>query len=225
MAFFGASNQQSVSPRLMLENKARYSGSIILILAIVTLISILMPAFGDDRFFLFSFFIPWFIVYAVALNTGRFPPEYYEEIGGWENEEFFPNSVFIVGLVIAILMVVVIALIFVMSIKHRKRGVFIAAVLYSIDTALMLLLLGIDVSMLLDYVFHALGLWVLWSGYSAILKLEKMPPEEPANTAPAASDFYSGDNVPEDFPVEETPVEETPTETPTEETPSDEFRL
>jgi hypothetical protein len=78
--------------------------------------------------------------------------------------------------------------------------------------------------MLMDYLFHALALFYLWSGYSAILKLEKMPPEEPANTAPAASDFYSGDNVPEDFPVE-TPVEETPAETPVEETPSDEFRL
>jgi hypothetical protein len=224
MAFFGASQQQGASPRLMLENKARYSSSIILVLAIVTFISVLMTAFGYDLFFYFSFYVPWFIAVITALYTGKYPPEFYEDMGGWENMKFLPSGVFVVGFVIALLMVAALVLVFVTSLKNKKRGVLIGAILYSVDTVLMLVLAGLDFTMLMDYLFHALALFYLWSGYSAILKLEKMPPEEPANTAPAASDFYSGDNVPEDFPVE-TPVEETPAETPVEETPSDEFRL
>jgi hypothetical protein len=230
MAFFGGANQQQdVSPRFMLENKARYAGSNILILAIVTLICILIPTFGGDMYFPYCFYLPYFITVYCALLTGRFPPEFYQGLEGWEGTEFLPQSIFVVGLIISILMVAVIALVFVLSLKNKKKGVFIAAILYSIDTALMVLLAGIDLTMILDYALHAFGLFYLWSGYSAILKLEKMPPEEPVAVAPAASDFYTGDNVPEDFPVEEpreeeTPVE-TPVETPTEETPSDEFRL
>lgn len=198
-----------------------------MILAIATLVGVVLAALAVDMYFPYCFFLPYFIALYVTMMTGRFPAEFYEEMGGVLNIEFWPQSVFVGGLIAAIVMVAVVVLLYVYALKNKKKGLLIAAILYSIDTGIMFLLNGIDFTFLIDYLLHAVGLYYLWSGYSALLKLEKMPPEPDPAAAPMAGEFYTGDDptiqaeVPTEVPVEETPVEE-PAQP---ETPSDEFRL
>ncbi len=198
-----------------------------MILAIATLVSVILAAVASNYYFPYYFYLPHFITMYVTMMTGRYPAEFYEEMGAELDIAFLPQSVFVGGLIAAIAMVAVVVLLYVYSLKNKKRGLLIAAVLYSIDAGIMLLLNGITFDFFWEYLLHAIGLYYLWSGYSALLKLEKMPPEPTPAAAPMAGEFYTGDDpaiqaeVPTEVPVEETPVEE-PAQP---ETPSDEFRL
>jgi hypothetical protein len=212
---------QAVSPRVALENKVRYGGSNILALGILTLVGVVMAATGSEMYFPYCFFTPYFITLVMAIYTGKFSDEYYEAIEWDPSMGFLPSTYFVVGIVISILMVAGIALVYVLSLKKKKTALLVGAVLYSIDTGLLLLKNGIDLTLLIDYLLHGVALFYLWSGYSAVLKLEKMPPEQDSTAAEPSANEYAGYSLSfDELPAEDTVEPKNPRETP-----SDEFKL
>ena len=62
--------------------------------------------------------------------------------------------------------------------KKKISWLKTALILFIIDSVVMILYYGIDLSMILDYVFHGYVIYILISGINAHKKLQSMPKEE-----------------------------------------------
>ena len=84
-----------------------------------------------------------------------------------------------------------------MSKKNNVGWLVAALVLFAIDTVSMFLFMGIDVSMILDIVFHAWVIYYLIAGIVAHKKLKELPLEEPVVEATAENAVPFVENVAE----------------------------
>ncbi len=161
--------------RPMLEYKYASAGKNLYLVAAFTAINLVLLLTNMNRYFLFSASIPYVFTSLTMYLCGMMPAEYYEGMGPLE---FLPANLFYVALAISILSVALYVLCGILSRKHRIGWLIAALVLFSLDTAFMVLSYGIDVSMIMDIVFHVWVLVILIQGVSAHYKLKKMPPEE-----------------------------------------------
>lgn len=175
MANFSSFDQQSPSAKRQKYERYYLNARINLIWVVVfTLINILFLAINVDVYFLFSAFIPYFVVTTGMFLCGRFPEDYYE---GYD-VPFLDNTVFVVLLVVAVAFTFGYILAFKMSSKNRVGWLIFALAYFAIDTLTMLFLGGFSLESILDIVFHG---WVIVSLILAIVnhyKLKKLPAEE-----------------------------------------------
>jgi len=165
----------------------------LLIVVIFTIINIVLLVTNADSYFLFSAFIPYFLVTWGMIMCGRFPADFYTD--GLEDIEFLDSSFFIVMLVIAIAIVLLYLLAWIMSSKNRVGWLTFALVLFGIDTVGMLLIGGIALESVIDILFHGWVIYYLISGIIAHNKLKKLPIEEASK--------LSGDDFSEDASEDE----------------------
>ena len=191
------------------------SRSNLLVVLGFTLINIILALLGQDSYFLFSAIVPYFV--ALVGRTG------FEEVGS--------SAVLIIAGVIALVMLGVYFLFWCMTKRHRE-WMDAATVCFGLDCVGLVLLFGLDVSAIIDYVFHIYVMYYLISGSIAAHKLAKMPPEEPVSmeagipqmvSEPAAEEIPANAVPAEEASAEAAPAEETPAEqVPAEETPAEE---
>lgn len=192
MGLFNKNNGQQVSQRQLLENKVTGGRSNILILLAFTVVNILLAVTNSNTYFLFSAYVPYALVDIGMLLCGMYPQEFYEEIyeAPYHSLEFYDKSIFYVGMVVAIIILAVYLAIWFFSKKESSRlgWLIFALVFFGIDTLAMLLMGGIAMDMILDYVFHGWVIYSLVSGILAIRKLKQLPEEvvEAVAYAPAA---------------------------------------
>jgi hypothetical protein len=159
-----------------------------------TIINIFLLAINADVYFLFSAFIPYFIVSVGMLICGRFPAEYY--VDELEGMTFLNNSVFVVLLIIAVALSFVYLLAFLMSSKNRVGWLVFALVFFGIDTLAMLFLGGISVETILDVIFHGWCIVSLILGIVSHYKLKELPEsEESFNVDSLSVSENIGENV------------------------------
>lgn len=154
-----------------------HSARMTLILVIIcSLINIFMTLSGSDRYFLFSAFIPYYLTFMGALLCGKMPDYWYEGEGA--AVAMFEGDTVMLGLAAVSAVILIAYLVLWFLSKKPRMGIMIAAlVLFSVDTAAMLVLGGISFDMLLDYLFHAYVIYSLASGITALKKLRELPPE------------------------------------------------
>ena len=185
----------SASPERQIQ-ESKYNAARLNLLLVVafTAINIILFVANGNYYLLFSAFLPYVLPSIGMELCGMLPPEYYDEYyeGGYAAQEFFSPSVFYVllGISVAILALYVVAWLFS---KNQKGGWLIfALVLFGLDTVFMLIG-GISVDMLLDYVFHAWVIYELVVGVVAWRKLKMMPIEDPVPVSetetPPTDDF------------------------------------
>ena len=138
---------------------SRYQAARINLLLVIafTVINIVLLLADGDSYFLFSAFIPYFLVTIGMVFTGKFPEDYYTD--GLEGIEFVDQSLLTVTVVIAAVIVAVYALCWLLSKKHKVGWLIAALVMFVLDTIAMLSLSGIALEMLIDVVFHG---WVIF---------------------------------------------------------------
>ena len=165
-------NKQNLSERDALAQKyknARYN----LIFAIVaTLVNLLFVLIGEDSYFLFSIAIPYFFSYIAAFYCGYFPEEMYAEI---PDMVYYPKEIFYVVFALSLAVVALYVVAFFLSKKQKVGWLIFALAFFSLDTLIMLFVYGITISFLLDYLFHAWLLWILFAGILAHFKWKKIP--------------------------------------------------
>lgn len=161
----------------------RYSSSRfdLLFMVVLTLINLGLLLGGGTTYFLFSAFVPYQLAAFGYIWCGMMPQEYYGE--EFADLTFYDTSVFVVLFIIAVLLVAVYGLFAFLARKGRGGFLVAALVLFSIDTAAMLLLGGIGVDTIIDLALHAWVVYDIARGVVAWRKLKAMPPEVPA--APA----------------------------------------
>ena len=168
-----------LTQRQMLENTVKVSRNNLLLVLAFTIINILLLVTDGNTYFLFSAYAPYMLVDYGMFYGGMYPTEYYGEF--LSEISFLGKGFFGVMMAIAAVALILYALCWVFAKKNPKGWLIFALVLFGIDTAMLLLMAGIAVDLLVDYLFHG---WVIVSfakGLSALKKLKELPEEvEPA---------------------------------------------
>lgn len=172
---FGNKKPQQLSRREQLTNKYMSARHNLLLVVIFTAVNIGLLVAQSNSYFLFSASIPYYLVDLGMFLCGKYPMEYYAEMGA---VEFFPNSFLVVMIVIAVVILGLYLLSWFLSKKPRVGWMIFSLVIFVLDTLFMLLIMGINADMILDIVFHGWVVISLISGISSYFKLKKLP-EEP----------------------------------------------
>lgn len=147
------------------------------ILLALSAVNVLFALLGSDTYFLFSCFISYLVaIYARVFYDYTWDPVYL-----------------VIGILIALVILVVYLLCCLLS-KKRRGWLIAALVLFSVDTAAMLLYYVIELSVtdiltdILDFVIHGLVLWILISGVRR--SREALEEADTPESLPMNTEFY-----------------------------------
>lgn len=166
------------SKRDLLVAKYRSARSVFLLVIVMTLVNMVMSICGQDTYFLFSIYVPYYLTFIGALLCGKMPDIYYE--GEFAVQTLEGDTVM---WVLAAVSLIIVAVAFVLWLISKKPGtvkMIIILTFFTVDTLAMILLVGIDISMILDYVMHAYIIYALITGITSAMKLNDLK-NEPEN--------------------------------------------
>ncbi|MBQ3183762.1 MAG: hypothetical protein IJB57_08835 [Clostridia bacterium] len=181
MALFKNKPQQtSVSPRQSLEIKYNSARGNLLMVIVFTVVNILLLVTNSNSYFLFSAFVPYILVENGWYYTGKYPVEAYGEY--YSDMAFAADVVLYVLIAVAVIVLAVYFLCWLFSKKQRAGWIVVALVFFALDTVGYLLyafMYGmLDMSSVIDILFHAWVIYYLVGGLVANAKLKKLPAEE-----------------------------------------------
>ncbi len=156
-----------------LEQKYNNTRASLLYVVVFSVINLLTTLFQTGIYFLFSAYMPLFVVDLGMLLCGKYSSEFY--VDELANMEFLGTPFFVATIIIAFLIISLYLLCWHFSKNHNVGWLIFALMLFSADTLLMLLINGIDLSMLLDMIFHGWVIFSLVNGIIAHNKLAKLP--------------------------------------------------
>ncbi len=165
---------QVFSERQLLENRYQSYRHEIIFVVLCTVINAVLLLTNADTYFLFSAYVPYFMITMGMMMCGKFPAEYYEDLDGME---LLDDSFLVVMCVLAAIGIGIYVLCWFMA-KKRVGWLVAALVLISLDTIAIFLLAGIDMTMILDYIFHGLIIYSLVMGIITDKKLKALPEED-----------------------------------------------
>ena len=160
MGIFSANKpaQEQGSQRQQLAVKFGQSRHNILLVVIFTAINIFLLVTNSNSYFLWSAYVPFMLADMGMFYGGMYPDEVYT--GDLAGMDFLGEGYFITMLATACLIVLIYLLCWIFSKKNKVGWMIFALALFGIDTVLLLLMNGINTSMLFDIVFHG---WVVIS--------------------------------------------------------------
>ena len=186
-------------------------GTLVAVL-VFTVINVVLVACKANVYFLFSAYIPYMISVLGMIYCGVYPAEFYGEEG---MEQLFDKPVLAVFLIIAAAILAQYLLSWILSKKWGGWLVF-ALVVFSLDTAAMLVISGIQLESILDILIHGLVIFSLARGVWGYFKLKKLPTETPgeyyvpAAGEPAEVSSVTGDASPDEKDGESEPIKDDP---------------
>lgn len=178
MAEFFGKKPAHLSQKELLESKYKNSISNILLVVAFSIINVVLLVVNSDSYFLFSAFIPYFMADLGMFYSGAYPEEYYYDV---IDMVYADTSFLIICIAVAAVVILLYLLSWFFARKKKVGWLVFATVLFCIDTVAMFILVGINVDMIMDIVFHA---WVIFSLISGIVnynKLKKLPEQENSN--------------------------------------------
>lgn len=171
-------------------NNARYN---LLLVVIATLVNVIFALVSADTYFLFSATVPYLLTFLSMFLCGMYPPDFYE--GDLALFDPWPVGLVYVAVAISVVIIALYALSFFLSKNGKVGWLIFALVFFSLDTFALIGYFGIDITMVLDYVFHAWIIVILAGGIRAHNKLKAIPVEEPTETA--EQEYAAEDGMPE----------------------------
>ena len=182
MGLFNKNQNQQAQPfsqRQQLERRYASARMNLLWVVLFTAINIVLLVSNSYTYFLFSAFIPYAIVDYGMIVCGKYPADFYGDLGQFQ---FFDTTVLVVLIAVAAVICVLYLLCWIFSKKRRVAWLIVGLVFFALDTVFMLLG-GISADRILDIVFHGWVIISLTGGIIAHSKLKKLPEEEPAPVA------------------------------------------
>lgn len=196
--------------RPVLESRYSAAAKNLYLVAAFTAVNLILIMTNTDMYFLFSANIPFVLTALSRYFCGMMPAESYAGLG---DIEFWPASFFYVALTISILSIALYVLAGILSNKHRVGWLIAALVMFSLDTVFMVWYYGIDMSIIIDMVFHVWVLVILIQGIAAHYKLKKMPPEEITAEAVDVDEAAAADVIEDADGAEDETIDDDETET------------
>lgn len=173
--FFEKNNTKVMTERERYETKYNSARGNLLLVVVFTIINLVLLVTNSDTYFLFSAYVPYFVAGMGMLLCGKYPAEYYEDLG---QTEFFGNGVFVGFVSVAVIITLLYLLAWFLSKKERRGWLIFALVIFIIDTVCMFAVNDFAFESIIDIVFH---IWVIVSlagGISACKKMKSLD-EEP----------------------------------------------
>ncbi len=167
-------NQDSARMRASLIQKYETGRTNLFIAIVLTGFNIFMPIFGVDMYMLFSIFTPTFLSSLAMVICGKYPDEYYTELG-LDGMMFYDDTVYFALLAVAVVLTLVFLVLWLLSRGGRVVWMIVASALMSIDAVMIFVLGGFDISYLIDILFHAWVLYAMIAGIVAYYKFRKLP--------------------------------------------------
>ena len=162
-------------------------------ITLFTVFNIITSLTQSGGFYLFSAYMPAWVIDLAMHYCGKYSEAYYEEFFELYGSFNFVDSSLLTGaVVVAFVIALIYLLCFFLSGKNRVGVMITGLVFYSIDTLLMLALLGVYADTILVYAFHSWAIVELSMGISAHYKLKKLPKETPVVFEDVSPNF-SGD--------------------------------
>ena len=168
---------------------SRYNGARanLLLLVAFTAINLVLLVTGSNSYFLFSASVPYTLTDLAMFLCGMYPRETYTGI--YANMDFADSSLYYIVLGISIVIIALYLLAYIFS-KNQKVGWLIFALaFFALDTAWLLIYVGISAEIMMDILFH---IWVIVSltmGIIAYFKLKKIPTEVKTPVDPEAEEI------------------------------------
>ena len=170
------SSQVEVSERKQLTDKYARARTNLLLVVAFTVLNVVLLVTNSNSYFLWSAYVPFMLADMGMFYGGMYPDEVYT--GDLAGMDFLGEGYFITMLATACMIVLIYLLCWIFSKKNKVGWMIFALALFGIDTVLLLLMNGINTSMLFDIVFHGWVVISLFLGISAGNKLKNLPPEE-----------------------------------------------
>ena len=115
---FGKNNGQINTKENNLETRYKNSIGNLLVVVVFSVVNICLLLSGTDTYFLFSAFIPYFLVDYGKVLCGMYPEEFYYDL---PIEEFFDSSFLIVMAAIAAVIIVAYLVCWILAKKKRLQ--------------------------------------------------------------------------------------------------------
>lgn len=188
--FQNQTTNQTLTPRQTLESKFAKSRHNILLVLIFSVINIILLVTNSDTYFLFSAYIPYMFADFGMLLSGSYPEDYYV-LMEMTDLEFLGMRFLWIMMAAAAVVLVLYLLSWILSKKNRTGWMIFALVMICLDTVLLVLMCGISMDLIVDYLFHGWMIVSLSIGVSAGCKMKKLP-EEPKIVEPIPAELQSG---------------------------------
>lgn len=206
MAFMRQQVMRGYSPRETLNQQYNVARNNLLLVLAFTVINCALALLGQDLYFLFSAFIPYYAVLSGMVLCGKMPEEFYRELGQTaESATVFTNGFFILMLAIGIVSIALYFLAWLLSKNHKVGWLIFALVFFSVDTLATFYLMGLDVTMIVNYIFHALVIFELARGIYAHNKWKKISVLDAENVV-LEDAGVEGETAEADVPADTTPL-------------------
>ncbi len=156
--------------------ETKYNSSIVNLLLVVAFsaVNIVLLVTNANTYFLFSAFIPYFVVDYGMYFCGLYPEEYYYDA---PDIEFADKSLMATAIAVAVVILLVYILCWYFAKKKKVSVLIVALVFFVIDTVAMLWLTGFSMDSIIDILMH---IWVVYYLIIAIVtyyKIKKAPDE------------------------------------------------
>ncbi|MBR2340388.1 MAG: hypothetical protein IKA74_06110 [Clostridia bacterium] len=180
-------------------NSAR--GNLLLVF-LFTIINILLFVTESNVYFLFSAFLPYFIVDIAYLLCGKYPVEFYTD--ELSDMVFFDDTLYYIAIVIAVVMALVYVLAWLLSGKNRVGWLIFSLVIFSVDTLLMFILGGFQFDYIFDIIFHALVILSLSVGIKAHFQRRALEAEINEETLQQSNQYEDPSSIENDYSLHDT---------------------
>ncbi len=136
----------------------------LLLAVIFTAVNCILAATGSGTYFLFSCTVPYAMINEGMFYCGMlFTPEEYMENWGVSELDFLPKEFLYIMIGIAAAVVLCYVAFFFLS-KKQAGWLIAATAFFGLDFLFLIVWYGFDVSMIIDYVFHAWVMYILIRG-------------------------------------------------------------
>lgn len=170
--FFGNNKDRTNTKENNLETRYKSSIGNLLVVVIFSVINIVLLLMGTDTYFLFSAFIPYFIVDYGRVMCGMYPEEFYYDL---PMGEFLDKSFLFVMIAIAAVIILAYLVCWVFARKKKVAALFISLVFFVADTVMMLSTMGFSADIIIDILFHIWVIVYLITAISTYYKIKNTP--------------------------------------------------
>jgi hypothetical protein len=156
-----------------LRGKYRLGRLCILVVLALSAVQTLLISLGVNMVLVFSAFTPYLLVLYGRLLTGKLPPEYYEG-EDMVTLEFLPGGFLIGTIALAVFLLLLYLLVWFFSKNEEGNWMLFGLILYAVDAVIMLVLFGIEWTLLFHYVLHGIVIGALASATSSGIRLRQI---------------------------------------------------
>ena len=173
-----------------LETKYQTGRLALLVIFGCSLLCVILNAFGLDARVLFGAFIPYLLVLYGNLFTGKLPESYYENLDMSELT-FLEDSVLVGMISGAVFVSLLFLLAWFFSKGYQVNWLLFSLALYALDAIVMLVLFGVSLTLIGDYILHGIAIGILASATVSGRKrrIYIRAAEREANRAPIRSTY------------------------------------